>query len=156
MKHWLGVCLLSLMASLPVHAAIDTYEFANEAERARYSTLIAELRCPKCQNQNIADSNAPIAMDLRAQIYGMLEAGKTNDEIVEQLVLRYGDFVRYKPPLDNRTWLLWFGPGILLLIGLLALVLIVRRRRSTSETQLAELSVGERERLASLLDKQDR
>ena len=157
MKPLLRGLLLGLALSGSAQAAIDTSEFASEAERDRYRTLTEELRCPKCQNQNIADSNAPIAMDLRAEIYRMLEEGRSNDEIVEHLVLRYGDFVRYKPPLDQRTLLLWYGPAALLLGGLGALVLIVRRRRRVDASpQAGELSPEERERLATLLDGKDR
>lgn len=157
MKPLLRGLLLGLVLSGSAQAAIDTYEFASEAERERYRTLTEELRCPKCQNQNIADSNAPIAMDLRAEIYRMLEEGRSNEEIVEHLVLRYGDFVRYKPPLDQRTLLLWYGPAALLLGGLGALVLIVRRRRRVDASpQAGELSPEERERLATLLDGKDR
>ena len=157
MKKLLCGLLLGLSLSGVALAAIDTYEFKDEGERQRFRQLTEELRCPKCQNQNIADSNAPIAMDLRAEIYRMLEEGRSNDEIVEHLVLRYGDFVRYKPPLDQRTLLLWYGPAALLLGGLGALVLIVRRRRRVDASpQAGELSPEERERLATLLDGKDR
>lgn len=147
--------LLGLLLSLAAGAAIDTHEFASEVERQRFRTLTEELRCPKCQNQNIADSNAPIANDLRQEIFRMLEEGRSNDEIVEHLVLRYGDFVRYQPPLDARTLLLWFGPAALLLGGLGALLLIVRRRRAIDVQHDDSLTDEERTRLASLLDKQD-
>lgn len=147
--------LLALLFGGSVRAAIDTHEFASEAERQRFRTLTEELRCPKCQNQNIADSNAPIANDLREEIFRMLEQGKSNEQIVEHLVLRYGDFVRYKPPLDGRTLLLWFGPAALLLGGLSALLLIVLRRRREAAFTGASLTDEERERLATLLDNQD-
>ena len=104
---------LGLLAS--AQAAIDTFEFANDAERQRYRSLIEELRCPKCQNQNIADSDAPIATDLRNEIFRMLEEGKSNEEIIDFLVSRYGDFVLYKPPLTSRTLLLWYGPALSLI-----------------------------------------
>lgn len=154
-RRLLAAATLGLALVGTCQAAIDTYEFDSEAERQRYRTLIEELRCPKCQNQNIADSNAPIAMDLRAEIYRMLEEGRSNDEIVEHLVLRYGDFVRYKPPLDGRTLLLWFGPGVLLLGGLVTLIVIVRRRLKVEASSPAarDLSPEERERLATLLDE---
>lgn len=150
-----AVMLLGLLLSLGAPAAIDTHEFDSEAERQRFRTLTEELRCPKCQNQNIADSNAPIANDLRAEIYRMLDEGRSNDEIVEHLVLRYGDFVRYQPPLNAATLLLWFGPAALLLGGLGALLLIVRRRRAIDVRRDDSLSPEERTRLSSLLDKQD-
>lgn len=142
-----------LGASASVWAAIDTYDFNTEGERARYRQLVEELRCPKCQNQNIADSNAPIAMDLRREIYRMLKEGQTNEQIVDYLVDRYGDFVRYNPPLNLKTLLLWLGPLALLLGGAVVVRLIVRRRRIESlETDSTPLTEGERERLASLLD----
>lgn len=156
MRRLLPALVLGVALSGNLQAAIDTYEFENEADRQRYRTLVEELRCPKCQNQNIADSNAPIAMDLRAEIYRMLEEGRSNDEIIEHLVLRYGDFVRYKPPLDARTFLLWFGPAALLLGGMGALLVIVRRRRRIESSPTSnELSPEERERLATLLDRKD-
>ena len=141
---------LGLLAS--AHAAIDTFEFANEAERQRYRNLIEELRCPKCQNQNIADSNAPIATDLRREIYRMLEEGRSDREIVDFLVMRYGDFVMYKPPLDSRTWLLWYGPFGLLGLGAIALcVLVLRRRKVEKAPERVALSAAEHERLNALL-----
>ncbi|TBU81941.1 cytochrome c-type biogenesis protein CcmH [Pseudomonas daroniae] len=141
-------------------AAIDTYEFASEAERARYRQLTEELRCPKCQNQNIADSDAPIAMDLRAEIYRMLEAGDSNARIIDYLVARYGDFVLYKPPVTRRTLLLWYGPAALLVGGFVLLGVIVLRRRKAGVEVSTGLSSDEQQRLAQLLkqaplDKKD-
>ncbi|MBV2134572.1 cytochrome c-type biogenesis protein CcmH [Pseudomonas sp. MAP12] len=151
-NRWLAGGLLGLTLSLGAHAAIDTYEFKDEGDRARYRTLTEELRCPKCQNQNIADSDAPIAMDLRREIHRMLGEGKSNDEIVDFLVARYGDFVRYNPPVNARTWLLWYGPWLLLGGGLGVLALIVlRRRRPAASGQGADLSAEERARLEQLL-----
>jgi len=143
---------LGLLAS--AHAAIDTFEFANDAERQRYRSLIEELRCPKCQNQNIADSDAPIATDLRNEIFRMLEEGKSNDEIIDFLVSRYGDFVLYKPPLTSRTLLLWYGPAGMLVIGFGVLGVILIRRRSQNKDRLAAgLSLDEQTRLAALLEQ---
>lgn len=143
---------LGLLAS--AHAAIDTFEFANDAERQRYRNLIEELRCPKCQNQNIADSDAPIAMDLRNEIFRMLEEGKSNEEIIDFLVSRYGDFVLYKPPLTSRTLLLWYGPAGMLVIGFGVLgVILLRRRSQNKDRSAAGLSVDEQARLAALLEQ---
>src|SRR5690606_36042664 len=128
----------------------------SEAERQRFRDLTFELRCPKCQNQNIADSDAPIAMDMRREIHRMLEDGQSDGQIVGYLVDRYGDFVRYKPPVELRTLLLWYGPWALLGGGLLALVVIVvRRRKVENAPQNALLSAEEQERLSQLLDKKD-
>lgn len=156
MKSMIRALLLGLVVSATAHAAIDTYDFKDEAERERYRTLTEELRCPKCQNQNIADSNAPIAMDLREEIFRMLEEGKSNDEIVAYLVDRYGDFVRYNPPVNTTTLLLWYGPAGLLILGFGVLtVILVRRRRADTAPAARTLSDAERERLATLLDKKD-
>lgn len=156
MKSMIRALLLGLVVSATAHAAIDTYDFKNEAERERYRTLTEELRCPKCQNQNIADSNAPIAMDLREEIFRMLEEGKSNDEIVAYLVDRYGDFVRYNPPVNSTTLLLWYGPAGLLILGFGVLaVILVRRRRVDTAPAARTLSDAERQRLATLLDKKD-
>ncbi|MCW3150341.1 cytochrome c-type biogenesis protein CcmH [Stutzerimonas stutzeri] len=156
MKQLIRAALLGLFVSVTAHAAIDTYDFKDEAERERYRTLTEELRCPKCQNQNIADSNAPIAMDLREEIFRMLEEGKSNDEIVDYLVDRYGDFVRYNPPVNTTTLLLWYGPAGLLVLGFGVLaVILVRRRRVDAAPAARTLSDAERQRLATLLDKKD-
>jgi len=154
MRRWLAAVVLGLSLGSVAQAAIDTYQFADDAERERYHQLTKELRCPKCQNQDIADSNAPIAADLRREIFRMLGEGKSNQQIVDFMVDRYGDFVRYKPALSGRTWLLWFGPGILLAGGFMVLVLIVRRRRGKALAGPDELTAEERERLAKLLNKE--
>ncbi|MBC3420402.1 MULTISPECIES: cytochrome c-type biogenesis protein [unclassified Pseudomonas] len=154
MKRWLAAAVLGLSLAGMARAAIDTYQFRDDAERERYQQLTKELRCPKCQNQDIADSNAPIAADLRREIFRMLGENQSNQQIIDFMVDRYGDFVRYKPALTARTWLLWFGPGVLLAGGFVVLAVIVRRRRSPVAQGTCELSVDERERLAKLLDKE--
>lgn len=147
-----GLVLLLALGGV-AQAAIDTYEFASEAERDRYRQLTEELRCPKCQNQNIADSNAPIAVDLRAEIYRKLEAGESNAQIIDYLVARYGDFVLYKPPVSGRTLLLWYGPAALLVGGFIVLAVIVRRRRKNDGPAATGLTSEEQQRLAHLLEK---
>ncbi len=153
--------LLTLIAMLLVSvgsfAAIDTYEFDSEEQRARFYYLSTELRCPKCQNQNIADSNAPIANDLRREIYRMLQEDRSNDEIVDFMVARYGEFVRYRPALTAQTAILWFAPAVFLILGLLALVVMLRRRQKTYKSGETEhLNPEEQQRLKSLLEKKDR
>lgn len=156
MRRLLTGMALMLALGGAAQAAIDTYEFASEAERARYRQLTEELRCPKCQNQNIADSNAPIAMDLRAEIYRMLEAGDSNAQIIDYLVARYGDFVLYKPPVTGRTLLLWYGPAALLGGGFVLLGVIVVRRRKAGAKVAPGLSNDEQQRLAQLLEQAPR
>ena len=154
MKRWLAAVALGLTLTGAAHAAVDTYEFADDAERARFRELTQELRCPKCQNQDIADSNAPIATDLRREIYRMLGEGKSNQQIIDFMVDRYGDFVRYKPALTGKTAVLWFGPLALLVGGVVLIGVIVGRRRRVSQAEGADsLSAEERQRLAALLDK---
>ena len=154
MKRWLAAVVCGLALTGIAHAAIDTYEFANDAERARFRELTQELRCPKCQNQDLADSNAPIATDLRREIFRMLGEGKDNQQIIDFMVDRYGDFVRYKPALTSKTVVLWFGPLALLVGGVVVIGVIVGRRRRTARAEASDtLSAEERQRLATLLDK---
>jgi cytochrome c-type biogenesis protein CcmH len=145
------VCYLLLLLALSSFswAAIDTHDFDNPADEDRFRILINELRCPKCQNQNISDSNAPLAADLRQKVAGMIQEGKSNDDIVDYMVQRYGDFVTYRPPLKPRTWLLWFGPFALMTIAGIILAIWIRRR--SSDLQTTQLTAEERERLHGLL-----
>jgi cytochrome c-type biogenesis protein CcmH len=146
--------LLMALCAGAVSAAIDPYQFEREADRLRYQQFIAELRCPKCQNQNLAGSDAPIAQDLRQQLYLLIREGKSDREITDFMVARYGEFVLYRPPLDARTALLWALPALLLLIGIGVIVMIVRRhRRAAPESR--ELSNTERARLQALLDQRE-
>lgn len=153
MSRFLCGTLLVLCSASAAQAAIDAYAFKDEVERARYTELTRELRCPKCQNQDIADSNAPIAADLRKEIFRMLDEGQSNQQIIDFMVDRYGDFVRYRPPLTGKTALLWFGPAALLLGGLVIIGVIVRRRRGAGPGAPETLSPDERKRLDHLLDK---
>lgn len=103
-------------------------QFTSRAEAERFHALTEQLRCVKCQNQSLADSNAAIAQDLREEVLQLMRQGKTNDEIKLYLVARYGEFVLYRPRLEPSTWLLWFGPALLLLAGGLVVAVIVRKR----------------------------
>ena len=145
--------------SLSAQAAIDTYEFKDEKNRERFQQLTAELRCPKCQNQNIADSNAPIATDLRAKIYQMLKQDRSDQEILDYMIARYGDFVLYQPRMDRQTWVLWFGPVVLLLLGVAVVILIARRSRGNAkldEPDSGELSEKQKKQLELLLLEKDK
>ncbi len=106
-------------------------KFKSAVDETRYNALIAELRCPKCQNQNLADSNAGIAIDLRNQVYSMINQELSDKEIVDYMVARYGEFVLYKPANNAGTFLLWYGPLILLVIGLCAFILVIRSNRKS-------------------------
>lgn len=102
--------------------------YRDAAEEARFHALAAELRCVQCQNQSLADSNAQIAHDLRREVLALMQQGHSDDQIKQFLVERYGEFVLYRPQLQSGTWLLWFGPGLLLVAGAVVLALVVRRR----------------------------
>ena len=107
-------------------------EFASNAEEKRFHTLISELRCVMCQNQSLADSNAQIARDLRREVLDLMRQGKSDREIKEFLVARYGEFVLYRPQVESKTWLLWFGPALVLLAGGFVVASVVRRRAATT------------------------
>jgi len=145
--------LAAAVLALPAQAArIDAYEFDDPQQAATYKKLIEELRCLVCQNQNLADSNAELALDLRRKTYEMVSTGKSEDEIVDYMVQRYGDFVLYRPRLTGTTLLLWGGPFVILLLGVAILLRMIRRRRSSAP---AVLSADERTRAEQLLGKQE-
>lgn len=129
-------------------------EFESEEQLARYKTLVYELRCLVCQNQNLADSDADLAADLRREVYRMIREGKSNDQIIDFMVARYGDFVLYRPPLKAKTLLLWTGPFVLGIGALFALLVQLRRRRAAQATSVP-LSAEERARLDALLENDD-
>jgi cytochrome c-type biogenesis protein CcmH len=123
-----GMTFALLMFFASLASAIDPMPFKDAAEEARFRALAAELRCVLCQNQSLADSNAGIAQDLRREEFDLMRQGKSDEEIKQFLTARYTDFVLYKPRVDTRTWLIWFGPALVLLGGAIAVVVIVRRR----------------------------
>ena len=130
----LTLVLLTLAWALPTVAlaqaatTVAPPEFTSRAEAERFHALTEELRCVKCQNQSLADSNAAIAQDLRNEVLVLMRKDMTDAEIKQYLVARYGEFVLYRPRVEPTTWLLWFGPAVLLLAGGLVVVGIVRRR----------------------------
>ena len=132
------------------NAPIEDVEFKDPAQLQRYKALIAELRCPKCLNANLASSDSPIAADLREEIQKQLVAGKSDQEILDYLVARYGEFILYKPPLHLGTAFLWFGPPLLLLIGLFVMRRLMKGT-SVGPVSSAELSQEEQQRLQQLL-----
>ncbi|MFN7553106.1 MAG: cytochrome c-type biogenesis protein [Pseudomonadota bacterium] len=126
MRRLAAVLLLAL--STQAALAIGPLPFRDDAEQERFQRLVAELRCTVCQNQNLADSNAELAKDLRQRVFEMLQQGRSDAEIKQFLVERYGDFVLYRPPVKPQTWLLWFGPALVVLAGAGLVVTSVRRR----------------------------
>lgn len=139
---------LLLFVSFSATASIEVYQFDTPEQELRFRTLIDELRCPKCQNQNLSGSDAEVAKDLKKRAYQLMKQGKTDEEIRSYLIDRYGDFISYRPPLRAGTTLLWFGPLLLLLTA--AGVLVWRVRRAPAAA--LPLSDAERQKLAQLLD----
>ena len=131
-----------------VHAADALNAAADPQLEKRVMRVAEELRCLVCQNQTIADSNAPLAVDLRDQVRDRMKQGASDQEIIDYLVARYGDFVRYRPPLKASTAVLWFGPALLLLV---AFFVLLRRLRAARREAPETLSEAEHARAASLL-----
>lgn len=117
-----------LLAGLHTAFAIDPLPFKDRAEEVRFQDLTRQLRCLVCQNQDLADSDADLAKDLRRQVFQMMQEGKTDAQIKQYLVSRYNDFVLYDPPLQAGTWLLWFGPFAFLVLGAFIVLRILRQR----------------------------
>lgn len=122
------LALMPLLATAQVGTVADPPRFNTPAEAERFHALTEELRCVKCQNQSLADSNAQIAQDLRQEVLLLMRQGKTDSQIKHYLVARYGEFVLYQPRVEPSTWLLWFGPAALLLAGGIVVAGIVRKR----------------------------
>lgn len=147
--------LLSLAMISGVFATpVDTYEFKSVDNQKRALELAHSLRCPQCQNQNLIDSNSPVAQDLRLEVYQMVDAGKADDEVIEFMTSRYGEFVLYKPRMEAKTYALWLGPVFLLMCGLLIGFFFIRKQRIT-ELDDQEISAEEQKELDTLL-KRDR
>lgn len=144
------ILLMLLVLPMTVAADIDAYHFDDPNQEALYKKLIKELRCTVCQNQDIADSNAELASDLRRKTYKMVSEGKSEGYVKDYMSQRYGDFVLYRPRLQTNTLLLWAGPFIILLIGVFVLLRFIRRKPAEGETILTE---ADRSRAEDLLDK---
>jgi len=128
-SFFLGVCVVVVALVLSSNAfAIDPLPFKDRAEEVRFQKLTKQLRCLVCQNQDLADSDADLAKDLRKQVFDMMQSGKSDTEIKEYLVARYNDFVLYDPPLKPGTWLLWFAPFAFVLVGVFVVARILRAR----------------------------
>lgn len=144
-KFWLT---LFLLLPLSLNAAIEAYQFDDPVKEERYKVLIEELRCLVCQNQNLADSNAELAQDMRRLTYDMVLRGASDEEIVTYMVDRYGDFVMYRPPFRSSTYLLWIGPFIILVAAVLVMAGFIRRK---SKEQAPVIDHADIERAEHLL-----
>ena len=129
--RWLGALLAMLLAA-SAWSATDIYPFDSSAERHRFTKLTSELRCLVCQNETLAESAAMLAADLREEIYTRIRTGQTDNQIIQYLVSRYGNFILYRPPLGRSTFFLWFGPLIFLVSGFAVLAKTLFSKRKTS------------------------
>ncbi len=150
-----GALLTSLMVSLSAYAAIEVYEFDTLEQEQQFKELGNTLRCPKCQNNTIADSNAELAQDLRQKVYEMTKAGKSEQEIVDYMIARYGNFVTYNPPLTLVTSVLWLGPISVLIIGFTLMVLRSRRAGKTAPVKEEKWDKDKEARLKALLEEDE-
>ena len=144
-----AVFSLVLMFSINAQARFETHDFANPQMEEDYNALVFELRCLVCQNQNLADSNAELAQDMRLKVYKMLSEGSSKQEIVEYMVARYGDFVMYRPPVKSSTFLLWFGPLIFFVIAGFVVLSYVRRQKAVADNVVDD---QQQKKAHSLLD----
>jgi cytochrome c-type biogenesis protein CcmH len=145
MKLIIACCLLWAAQAT---AGLEKFDFTGNVEEDRYKELIAEIRCLVCQNQSLSDSDAELAHDLRQEVYDLMNQGQDNSQIVDFLVYRYGDFVLYNPPVKPSTYWLWYGPFILLVLGIIMLIRTVRQRGKQTDSGFSE---QEQARLDKLL-----
>jgi cytochrome c-type biogenesis protein CcmH len=148
----LPATMLAMAALAPIATALEPREFPSEIKEERYRGLIDELRCLVCQNQNLTDSDADLARDLRERVHQMLLEGHTDAEILDFMTARYGDFVLYRPPWRSTTVLLWAGPFVLAGLGLVLLVGSIRARPAPADSPA--LDPSERARLAALVGEE--
>ena len=144
--------VLALTAVLSAQS-VELRSFKSAEEEARFKALSEELRCLVCQNQSLADSDAELARDLRRVVHEMIDAGKSDEQILDFLVARYWDFVLYRPPLNASTLLLWIGPFVVLLGALIALIISIRKRAREESTDADNLDEAKRKQVRTLLDK---
>lgn len=144
------ILIIFLMTMPLVALKIEFHSFENKQQEQLYLELIAELRCVKCQNQNLAESNAELATDMRKKTYEMVKAGKTREDVVNYMTARYGDFVLYKPPFKSKTLLLWVGPPLLFLFSLFLLFKLIRNQKKEADTNNA-MTESDRESIRATL-----
>lgn len=148
MYRLIFILSLLFLSQTALAATLAEFKFDNPKQGEEFRSLIEQMRCLVCQNESLAGSNADLAEDLRQEIYEMMQAGKSKDEVVKFMVARYGDFVLYDPPVKPSTYPIWFGPLLIFLIGAFVLY---RNLKKKSRSQESELSEAERQRLDRLL-----
>lgn len=153
LTKWITALICALSLALPAGAKEAAPVAQDEAAEKRLVAISSELRCLVCQNESLAGSQAELANDLRREIRTLIQDGKSDNEIMDFMVSRYGDFVRYRPPLKGATLLLWFGPLLLLIGGIGGLFVFLRRRTRLIEER--PLSADEQRQAERLLDSKD-
>jgi len=144
------ILLIGLFLTLSAVAGTEQFEFETSEQEARFISLSTELRCLVCQNQSLADSNAGLAQDLREEVYKLLKEGQTNQQIIDFLVSRYGDFVLYDPPLNLGTLMLWFGPLFILIFAGVVVFGMIKKQATETVTELSEQQRDKLEQLLSI------
>ncbi|MGL6258005.1 cytochrome c-type biogenesis protein [Vibrio sp. WXL210] len=154
MSRSLLTLMATLLLSFSVMASIQVYEFDDPKQEQQFKELGHTLRCPKCQNNTISDSNAELAQDLRQKVYEMTKEGKSKQEIVDYMVARYGNFVTYNPPLTPATAILWLGPLAVIIFGM-TMIVYRSRRKPASNSSVNGWDDKREARLQALLDDKD-
>ncbi|MGR5093838.1 cytochrome c-type biogenesis protein [Vibrio maritimus] len=154
MKKWLIALASSLMLAFSVNATIEIHEFDSLEQENQFKELSHTLRCPKCQNNTIGDSNAELAQDLRQKVYEMTKEGKSKDEIVDYMIARYGNFVTYNPPLTLATSILWLGPLFVIVLGFGLIIVRSRNNRAKKVVEAETWSDEKEAKLKALLEEE--
>jgi len=155
MKRWILAALTGLIVSASALAAIEVYDFDSPEQENQFQELSNTLRCPKCQNNTIADSNAALAQDLRHKVYEMTKQGQSKQEIIDYMTARYGDFITYNPPFTASTAILWLGPLAVLAIGFSVIVVRSRGRSKAAAGQGQQWDSAKEARLKALLEEDE-
>ncbi|GAL23128.1 cytochrome c heme lyase subunit CcmL [Vibrio maritimus] len=154
MKKWLIALASSLMLAFAANATIEIHEFDSLEQENQFKELSHTLRCPKCQNNTIGDSNAELAQDIRQKVYEMTKEGKSKDEIVDYMIARYGNFVTYNPPLTLATSILWLGPLFVIVLGFGLIIVRSRNNRAKKVVEAETWSDEKEAKLKALLEEE--
>ena len=155
MKKWLVALVSSFALVFAVNATIEIHEFDSLEQENQFKELSHTLRCPKCQNNTIGDSNAELAQDVRQKVYEMTKEGKSKQEIVDYMIARYGNFVTYNPPLTLATSVLWLGPLFVIVLGFGLIIVRSRNNRAQKVQQDEQWSAEKEAKLKALLDDKE-
>lgn len=155
MKKWILAIATSLLFALTAHAAIEVYEFDTLEQEQQFKELGGTLRCPKCQNNTIADSNAELAVDLRQKVYEMTKEGKSKQDIIDYMIARYGNFVTYNPPFTIATSILWLGPIAVVMFGFGFILIRSRKTKANTKADSQQWDADKEARLKALLNEKN-